>query len=86
MQQCISYYTEWSCADPGFFRGGGGGWEGPGPTPRKQSEQVFALVFNLFYSLQRGSNGLFTEKIIFFLGGGGEGWGGGGGGSKCQFL
>ena len=74
MQQSVSYYTEWSCADPGFFQGGGG----PGPTPRKQSGQVFFLVLKLFYSLQRGSNGFIKEKIILFLVGGG-----GGGGSKC---
>ena len=47
-----------------FFQGGGG----PGPTARKQSGQRcfffvffrFFLVLNLFYSLQRGSNGFIT--------------------------
>ena len=48
-----------------FFRGGGG----PGPMARKQSGQRFVFVFlvlNLFYSLQRGSNGFITEKTIPF--------------------
>ena len=40
---------------------------GPGPTAIKQSEQRF-LVLNLFYSLQRGSNGFITEKTILFKG------------------
>ena len=43
-----------------LFQGGGGG---PGPTARKPSGQVF-LVLNLFYSLQRASNGFITEKSI----------------------
>ena len=50
-----------------FFRGGG-----PGPTARKQSGQQFffhfSKVLNLFYSLQRGSNGFITVKIILFQG------------------
>ena len=49
---------------------------GPGQTARKELEQrffvvlvvVFFLVLNLFYSLQRGSNGLITEKTILFQG------------------
>ena len=48
-----------------FFRGG------PGPMARKQSGQRFVfvvLVVNLFYSLQRGSHGLITEKTIPFHG------------------
>ena len=49
--------------------GGGGGVEGggkgPGPMTRKQPEQSLGFVFlvlNLFYSLQRGSNGFITGK------------------------
>ena len=47
-----------------YFQGGGGG---PGPTSRKQSGQRFlyilmylliVLILNLFYSLQRATNGL----------------------------
>ena len=40
---------------------------GPGPTAIKQPEQSF-LVLNLFYSLQRGSNGFITEKTILLKG------------------
>ena len=67
-----------------FFQGG------PGPTVRKQSGQrFFFLVLNLFYSLQRGSNGFITERKLYFSkdpegvqhfpGGGG-----GGGGSNAN--
>ena len=55
--------TSETCANPGFFSGGGGG---PGPTTRKQCGHRFLLFFNLFYSLQRGSNGFMTEKTILF--------------------
>ena len=41
--------------------GGGGGGGGRGPPARKQSEQCFFLVINLFYSLQSGSNGFITK-------------------------
>ena len=41
-----------------FLSGGGGG---PGPTARKQPGQRFYFSSQLFYSLQRGSNGLITE-------------------------
>ena len=56
-----------ACVDPGIpVRGGGG----PSPTGRKQPGQrfVFVLVLNLFYSLQRESNGFITEKTILFQG------------------
>ena len=47
-----------------FFKGGSG------PTARNQPKRVFFFCFffvlNLFYSLQRGSNGFITEKIIVF--------------------
>ena len=46
-----------------FISGGG-----PGPTARMQSGLfvfVFILVLNLFYSLQRASNGFITEKLYF---------------------
>ena len=85
-----------SRADPRiFFRGGGG--EGPGPTARKQSGQLF-LVLNLFYSLQRASNCFITENLYFlrriqrgsniFWGGGAtfSRGGGGGGGRGVQML
>ena len=47
-----------------FSGGGGGGGGGPGPTARKR----FFLFLNLFYRLQKGSNGYITEKTIFFQG------------------
>ena len=37
---------------------------GPGLTSRKSLDNVFFLVLNLFYSLQRASNGFITEKTI----------------------
>ena len=37
---------------------------GPGLTSRKQSGQRFFLILNLFYSLQRASNGFITDKTI----------------------
>ena len=39
-------------------------------TARKQPGQhfFFLLVLNLFYSLQKGSNGFITEKPILFKG------------------
>ena len=43
-----------------LFSGGGG----PGLTSRKQSGQRLFLVLNLFYSLQRASNGFITDKTI----------------------
>ena len=49
--------------------GGGGGGGGSGPMVRKQSGCVFWVFFsvlNLFYSLQRWSNGFITEKTILF--------------------
>ena len=60
-------------------------------TARKQPGQrfflfCFLLVLNLFYSLQRGSNGFITEKTILFKGLRGSNFsrgGGGGPGSKC---
>ena len=64
--------TGTTCTESGFFLswggGGGGGGEGPG----------FSLL-NLFYSLQRGSNGF----IPHFPGGGGGPTFSKGGGSKC---
>ena len=42
--------------------------EGPGQTASKQYGQRFFLVLDLFYSLQRGSNGYITEKTILFQG------------------
>ena len=38
-----------------------------GPSARKQSGQLFLLVLNLCYSLQRGSNGFIAEKTIRVL-------------------
>ena len=50
-----------TCVDSGnFFRGEGG----RGPTARKQFGQRFFLVLNLFYSLQRGSNGFITFQRV----------------------
>ena len=46
-----------------LIQGGGG----PGPSARKQSGPFFVFVFlvlNLFYCLQRASNGFITEKTI----------------------
>ena len=70
-----------------FCQGGGGG----SLMARKQPGQrfLFLLVLNLFYSLQRRSNGFITEKTILFKGSRGSnfsGGGGGGPGSKCIFL
>ena len=55
------------CADPGkeFMSGGGGG--GGGGFQARQTAWTFFSVFfsphsNLFYSLQRGSNGFITEE------------------------
>ena len=44
-----------------FLSGGGEGGGGRGSPARKQSEQCFFLVINLFYSLQSGSNGFITK-------------------------
>ena len=53
-----------TCPDPGIFSRGGGGGGVPSPTVRKQSGQGFSFfVLNLFYSLQRGSNGIIAEKM-----------------------
>ena len=69
-----------SCADPGIFSEGGGGVQA---RWLENSLDKFFLVLNLFYSLQRASNGFITEKTILsknpegvqhFSGG----WGGGG--------
>ena len=49
-------------------------------------------LLNLFYSLQRGSNGFISEKTIIFKGGGGGGGEGGptfskgGGGPNANFY
>ena len=51
-----------------FFVMGGGGGGGSGSTARKQPEQCFFVVRNLFYSLQSGSNGFITEETILFQG------------------
>ena len=68
-----------------FFKGGG-----QGPTARKRSGQRFFVVFvilNLFYSLQRGSNSVITEKTILFQGSRGvQHCQGGGGGPNANFY
>ena len=62
--------------------GGGGGGGGGGSWPNGQKTvwtMGFFLVLNLFYSLQRGSNGFITETVQHFPGGGptsSRGWGG----------
>ena len=59
----ILIHVEHTCADPGIFVRGGGG------VSRKQHVQrFFFLALNLFYNLQRGSNGFITEKTILFQG------------------
>ena len=73
--------------------GGGGG--GGGKQPENSLDNVF-LVLNLFYSLQRGSNGFITEKTILFQGcregptfsrgGPTFSMGGGGGGRNASFY
>ena len=58
-------------------------------TARKQPGQRFfflLLVLNLFYSLQRWSNGFITEKTILFKGSRGFTFSRGGGGSSVQVL
>ena len=65
------------------------GWVGS-LTARKQPGQLllfffcFLLVLNLFYSLQRGSNGFITEKTILFKGSRGSNFSRGG--SRVQVL
>ena len=50
--------------DPGFFFR-----RGPeARQPENSLDNAFFLVLNLFYSLQRGSNGFITEKTILFQG------------------
>ena len=51
-----------ACADPRFFSEGVQAW-----WPENSLDKVFFVVFlvlNLFYSLQRGSNGFITEKKL----------------------
>ena len=48
-----------------FFSGRGGGVQARRP---ENSLDNIVLVLSLFYNLQRGSNGLFTEKTILFQG------------------
>ena len=53
-----------------FFRGGGGGG-GEGFQARRPENSLDVMFFkssNLFYSLQRGSNGFITETTILFKG------------------
>ena len=84
-----------------FFQGG---WGVQAWRPENSLENVFFLFFlvlNLFYSLQRGSNGFITGKLYFYFSkdpegvqhfpeGGGptfsQGGGGGGGGSNTYFY
>ena len=65
--------------EPGIFVRGGGGGGGSRPDSQKTVWTMFVLVLNLFYSLQRGSNGFITEGVQHFPGGGptsSRGWGG----------
>ena len=54
--------TTLACADPGIFSGGSRS------DGQKTVWTMFFLVLNLFYSLQRGSNGFITEKTILLQG------------------
>ena len=75
-----------------FFQGGGG----PAPTSRQRffCLFLFVLVLNLFYSLQRASNGFITEKTIlskdpegvYHFPGGANFFHGGGGGPNANFY
>ena len=49
-----------------FFREGGGGVKPDGQKTVWMT--LLFLILNLFYSLQRGSNGFITEKTILFQG------------------
>ena len=84
-----------ACADPGIFV------RGSRPDGQKTAWTKFFsifLVLNLFYSLQKGSNGLLQRKLYFskdpegvqhFRGGGGGGGpasSGGGGGPNAYFY
>ena len=74
---------ETPCADPGILVR-----RVQAQRPESSLDNVVFLVLNLFYSLQRGSNGFNTEKTILFQDPEGVqhfpgGGGGGGGGSKC---
>ena len=71
------YNLNMACAGPGFFSR----VEVQARRPENSLDNVY-LVLNLFYSLQRGSNDIITEKTILFQGtrGGptlfrGSGWG-----------
>ena len=50
----------------------GGGWEGPGPTPRKQSGQVF-FSLQLILQFTEGVQWFYYRENYTFS------WGGGGG-------
>ena len=47
-----------------FFQGGGGVVQARRPENSLDNFFFFFLVLNLFYSLQRASNGFITEKTI----------------------
>ena len=56
-----------------FFRGGGAGVQARRPENSRDNVVfffffLFCLVPNVFYSLQRGSNGFIIEKTILFQG------------------
>ena len=51
--------------------------------PENSPDNVFLLVLNLFYSLQRRSNGFITGGANNFGGGGGGQTSSRGGGGKC---
>ena len=64
-----------------FLSGRGGGVQAQ--RPENSLDNVFILVFNLFYSTQRESKYFITEKTLLFQGSrGGPTFSGGGGGSK----
>ena len=52
-----------------YIRRGGGvqAWR-----PENSLDNVFIIVLNLFYSLQRGPNGFITEKTLLFQGSNGS--------------
>ena len=67
-----------------FHQGGGGGGV-RARRPENSLDNVFILVFNLYYSLQRGSNGFITENIVLLQGSrGGPTFSRGEGGPTCS--
>ena len=73
MDACRTVATQLAClltfcmrGSRNFFRGGGGSSQARWPENSPNNVLFCFLVLNLYYSLQRGSNGFITEKTILF--------------------